>query len=178
MIAETTRLLIRELEPGDAPALHPVFSDPQATRFTLRIHTDVSATLAWIEAVRKGYRKHGFGPWAVFRSKDLLLLGYCGCGMILLNDKKEIEVGYRIVPSCWGQDYATEALSACIDYAFTRLSINRLVALIQHGNSASIRVAEKSGMKYQQEVLYEGVPMRLYEISADTEENVQSSFPP
>ncbi len=167
LITESPRLILREFESGDAPALHPVFSHPEATHFTLRIHSDVSQTLAWVEAIRIGYEKRGFAPWAVVRKKDGILLGYCGCGIIRLDDREECEVGYRIIPSCWGQGYATEAALTCIEYMFTSFSIARLVAVIQPENVASIRVAKKTGMKYRSDTMYEGVPMKLYEISAN-----------
>ncbi len=167
IIVETARLLLRELEPSDASALHPVFSDLRATRFTLRINSEVAETLAWIEAIRKNYIKRGFSVWAVVRKNDNILLGYCGCSIIQLHGKEQCEVGYRIIPSCWGQGFATEALFASIDYAFAKLSFTRLVALIQPGNIASIRVAEKAGMTYECETVYEGVPMKLYEINMD-----------
>jgi RimJ/RimL family protein N-acetyltransferase len=45
-----------------------------------------------------------------------------------------------------------------------KLPFGRLVALIQHGNTASVRVAEKAGMKYERDTVYEGVFMRLHAI--------------
>ena len=58
----TDRLILRRLHPDDAPTLHPVFSDPEATRFALRIHETVAETERWIDAVIKGYERNGFGP--------------------------------------------------------------------------------------------------------------------
>ena len=167
MIARTSRLLLRELEPGDAQAIHPVFSDPEATRFSLRIHSTVEETLKWIEAIRRGDEKNGFMPWGVVRIDNNTLIGYCGCGPILLDGKKECEIGYRIIRSCWGLGFATEAVEGIIHYEFKTLSLPKLIALIQPENIASIRVAEKAGMQYQHDILYEGVSMRLYEIKSN-----------
>ena len=167
MIIETQRLVLRKLELDDAQALHPVFSDPEGTRFTLRVHSTVDETMKWIEAIRRGYEKHGFAPLAVVRKRDSELIGYCGCGFILLDGKKEREVGYRIVRSCWGQGFASEAVQATICYAFERLSFINLVALIQPDNIASIRVAEKAGMVHQYDTVYEGQSMRLYEVKSN-----------
>jgi RimJ/RimL family protein N-acetyltransferase len=167
MIIKTQRLILRELEQDDAQALHPVFSNPEATHFTLRTHSSVEETLVWIEAIRQGYKKHGFGPWGVVRISNDALIGYCGCGYILLNGKKECEIGYRIIPSCWGQGFATEAVLASVDDTFARLPFTKIVSLIQLENIASIRVAEKAGMFYQCDTIYEGVPMRIYEINAN-----------
>jgi [ribosomal protein S5]-alanine N-acetyltransferase len=164
VVAETTRLVLREFEPGDAEQLHPVFSDPEANRFTLRLHSEVAETLAWIEAIRVGYQKRGYAPWAVVRKADNALLGYCGCGVAVVDGERECEIGYRIIRSCWGQGFATEAVLACIDHVSSKLPFSRLVALIQHGNAASVRVAEKAGMKYERDTVYEGVSMRLHAI--------------
>ena len=164
IIAETKRLILREFEPEDAAALHPVFSDPEGTRFTLRIHTDVAQTLEWIQAIRKGYQKRGFAPWAVVRREDLAVVGYCGCGMIRLDGQDECEIGYRIIRSCWGRGFASEAVLACVDYFRTHTRFPRLVALIQPGNLASVHVAEKTGMTHERDTVYEGVSMGLFAI--------------
>ena len=164
VIAETARLVLREFEPDDAEPLHPVFCDPEGTRFTLRLHTRVSETLGFIEAIRVGYQKRGFAPWAVVRKGDNTLLGYCGCGLVNVNGARECEIGYRIIRAFWGQGFATEAVLACMDYVSSKNLFPRLVALIQPGNLASVRVAEKSGMKYLGDTVYEGVAMKLYGI--------------
>ena len=163
LIAETPQILLRKLESADAPALHPVFADPRCTRLTLRIHADAGETLQWIEAVRRGYEKRGFGPWAVVRKDGEELIGYCGCGVIRLADNTECEIGYRIVPWWWGRGFATEAVGACLGHAFANLPYPRIIALIQSDNIASVRVAEKAGMRHQCDTTYEGVSMGLYE---------------
>jgi RimJ/RimL family protein N-acetyltransferase len=50
------------------------------------------------------------------------------------------------------------------DYAFGTLNLKRLIALIDPGNAASIRVAEKIGLRYEKDVLLEGYshPDRVY----------------
>lgn len=167
VLAESAKLLLREFEPKDAASLYPVFSDPEANRFTLATHSDVNQTLAWIEAIRTGYRKKGFAPWAVVRKQDAAVVGYCGCGLITLNGSQECELGYRILRSCWGQGFATEAVLSCIGYFRAHTQFARMIALIQPGNVASVRVAEKAGMKYEGDTVFQGVPMRLHAIALE-----------
>ena len=166
-IHETSRLILREFDLQDAHALHTVFSDSNATRFNLRTHSEVSETESWIKSIRIGYKKRGFCPWAVVRKSDGLLLGYCGFGIIRLDHGIECEVGYRIIRSCWGHGYATEAVIACFKYAKTGLPHDKIVALIQPKNIASIRVAEKAGMMYHSDTIFENVNMMMYEINLD-----------
>ena len=57
-------------------------------------------------------------------------------------------------------------MQATVRYAFEKLALPRLVALIQPANAASIRVAEKAGLRHRRETVYEGEAMRLYEITS------------
>jgi len=45
----------------------------------------------------------------------------------------------------WGKGYATEAVRAMADYAFSRFDFIRLEARVLEGNPASGRVLEKAG---------------------------------
>jgi RimJ/RimL family protein N-acetyltransferase len=58
-------------------------------------------------------------------------------------------------------------VTAVRDYAFKTLGIQRLIAIIDPANIASIRVAEKVGMNYEQDVMFEGYahPDRVYAIT-------------
>jgi RimJ/RimL family protein N-acetyltransferase len=47
-------------------------------------------------------------------------------------------------------------VSAVRDFGFERVGLRRLVAMIDPQNTASIRVAEKVGMHYEQDVMLEG----------------------
>ncbi len=59
---------------------------------------------------------------------------------------------------------ATEAAGAARDYALGVLGLPRLVAIIDPANGASIRVAEKTGLRYEKDVLFRESPRRLYVI--------------
>ena len=170
MIAETNRLILRELEPSDAAAIHGVFSEPEATRFSLRVHSNLQQTVEWIEAVRKGYAKLGFGPWAVVLKSDGSVIGYSGCSLIRIDGVEEREVGYRILPSHQRRGFATEATAAARDYAFGQLGFARLVAAIQPANVASVRVAEKMGMILERNTTFHGVAVALYVIEQPSEQ--------
>ena len=54
-------------------------------------------------------------------------------------------VGYRFDPEVWGNGYATEALAAAVNFAFTCTELDRLQATADVRNIASNRVLEKCG---------------------------------
>jgi RimJ/RimL family protein N-acetyltransferase len=45
----------------------------------------------------------------------------------------------------WGHGYATEGAQAAVQFAFRDLDQSRIISLIQPGNDASVRVAQRLG---------------------------------
>lgn len=66
----------------------------------------------------------------------------------------------------WGLGFASEAVAATRDYAWTALKLPKLVAFIDPANVASIRVVEKVGFAFERDVMLEGYdhPDRVYSI--------------
>jgi RimJ/RimL family protein N-acetyltransferase len=161
VIARTTRLLLRLPEAADATALHAVFADPDGNRYTFRQHRELAETEAWIAAVRRSHATQGYAPWAVVDLETTSVIGYCGCGRTRVGGRFECELGYRIRVSHWGQGLATEAARAACDHAQGSLGLPRLIAIVRPDNRASVRVAEKAGFRYEQEGVYQGVPVQI-----------------
>jgi RimJ/RimL family protein N-acetyltransferase len=66
---------------------------------------------------------------------------------------EEPEIGYWLGVPYWGQGYATEAVRALIDHAFTELALERLEAGARVSNPASRRVLEKCGFQWSGVIL-------------------------
>jgi RimJ/RimL family protein N-acetyltransferase len=64
----------------------------------------------------------------------------------------------------WGQGLGSEAAQGIRDYAFERLGLSRLICLPDRNNIASIRVAEKVGMRFEKEGRDDKGPFMLYSI--------------
>ncbi len=60
-----------------------------------------------------------------------------------------VEIAWRIASPFWGRGYASEAAEACKRHAVERLGIRRLVANMPVDHAASVRVAEKLGMRWE-----------------------------
>lgn len=71
-----------------------------------------------------------------------------------IEDTLEFEVSYLLDKHFWGQGLATEAAREIVRLGFERYMVSRIVALIIPENVASVRVAEKIGMKYERDVTY------------------------
>ncbi|WP_050927723.1 GNAT family N-acetyltransferase [Aestuariivita boseongensis] len=58
----------------------------------------------------------------------------------------QIEVGYLLKPSAWGQGYATEICRCLLRFGFEQTSLELIVACTDLENHASKRVLSKAGM--------------------------------
>ena len=171
VIVETERLILRQFCLSDADAMNRVFGDAEVMRFG-----DGVKTAEWIHdwlcrCLEKYQQKSGIEPWAVVEKGSQEAIGYCGlfyfpdvCG------QRETEIGFRLARAYWGRGYATEAVLAVRDYGFNTLRIPRLISMIDPQNIASIRVAEKAGMQYEKDVMFEGYthPDHVYAIARES----------
>lgn len=153
MKIDTKRLILREFHILDSAPLKSIFLDPEVMEFGETLESE-TVIRDWVRMHLKNYSNNwGFGPYAVVEKTSGVVIGYCGLFYFPnVNGKEEVEVGYRLAKSCWGQGYATEAARAVRDYAFNVLGLSRLIAIIEPNNIRSIRVAEKLNMVRESEV--------------------------
>jgi RimJ/RimL family protein N-acetyltransferase len=152
---QTTRLLHRAFEVGDAEVFYKLSSDPDIMRYT------GDKYLASVGEAKRAiidypdFDRFGYGRWASVHKDTQQVIGFCG--LKYLPDLDEVDIGYRFLPSHWGVGLATEASSACLEFGFRVLGLTRIVAFVIPENAASLRVLEKSGMKFESEVDYDGI---------------------
>ncbi len=100
--------------------------------------------LAYIHTV---YPVFGFGLWTVERKEDGEILGRCGLQPIADENSPlgRIELGYLIDRPYRGRGYAFEACLAILKYAFERLELDEVYAVIDEENRVSQKLAQKLG---------------------------------
>jgi RimJ/RimL family protein N-acetyltransferase len=163
---ETERLLLRQMNMDDVENLQGIFSDPEAMRYYPGIK-DRRETEDWIQWNMSSYQKYGFGLWVAILKVPQQFAGQCGLIMQEVEGRQEVEIGYLFLRKFWGQGLATEAARACRDYAVNRLGHTRLISLIDPGNLASRRVAEKVGMSVEKEIVKWSKRLCVYALSAE-----------
>jgi RimJ/RimL family protein N-acetyltransferase len=153
---ETERLVLREPEQGDLDAFAPIFADVEVNRYlggAARTRDDVRQS---IEAYLRHWEVYKVGPLTLVRKADERILGRVGFlvwdpsvwkhGLrVDVAEPYETELGWALGREHWGQGYAPEAAQAARDWVFAERDVPRLISLINLGNRASIRVAEKLG---------------------------------
>ncbi|MDR2996558.1 MAG: GNAT family N-acetyltransferase [Microbacterium sp.] len=141
----TERLRFRPMQPADLDLMAGMLGDPEVMRFYPAPKTREQAA-AWIAWNERNYAEHGFGLWIV-ETHDGQFVGDCGLTWQEVNGVRRLEVGYHVVAALQGRGYATEAATACRDYARDVLDAPELIAIIHPDNSASEGVARKLGMQ-------------------------------
>ena len=168
-IRETTRLVLREFTPADVDNLLSIFSDPEAMRYYPATKGRQEA-IDWINWNLKSYTDHGFGLWAASSKDTRDFVGECGLTLQRnVDGRDEVEIGYSFLPRYWNRGLATEAAIGCRIFGFTNLGRARLVSLINPGNVASKRVAEKVGMSLEKEVDRWGKRIQVYGVHRDVQ---------
>jgi RimJ/RimL family protein N-acetyltransferase len=148
--AETERLLFRQHVPSDKEAYCAMEMDADVRRY-------VGGYPRAREEAEKRFRgslepiKNGLGIWAIVLKDEG---NYIGRGGVYPHmDGKgiaipgEASLSLYIAKDHWQNGYATEAGEAFIRFGFDGLGLERIVAMVQVGNDASIRVMEKLGLK-------------------------------
>jgi RimJ/RimL family protein N-acetyltransferase len=144
---ETERLLLRRSHPDDAEAISAYRRDPDVHRFQGWARVDAGSIRAEIEEMAG--RDPGEPGWVQFSVEERgegHLVGDVGLSPVD-GEPGTVKIGYTIAPSCQGTGFATEAVSALVGYAFEVLEADVVRAHADADNAASIRVAEKIGMR-------------------------------
>lgn len=147
IVADTERLLLREMNEGDLDALCAIMCDEEAMRAAYVTPFTPEQVQAWLGRHLKRYRELGFGLWAVVLKETGAMIGQCGLTLQPWAEGQVLELGYLFAKEHWHRGYATEAAQACRDYAFSTLGADSVCSIIRDTHLASRRVAERCGMQ-------------------------------
>ena len=162
-ILETDRLILRHQTLSDLDSLFALYRDPEVTRHIPDAPRTYEAARQELEWHMHGHRRRPeLGLWATILKETNAFIGRCGLLPWTIDGQDEVEVAYLIGRAYWGQGLGTEAAQAILDYGFERLHLPRLICLVEKGNLASIRVAEKIGMTFEKEGRDDVGPFLLY----------------
>jgi len=157
-VMETARLRIRSRTVDDVEPIVAMDLDPLVRRY-MGPPLDPDAHRA---EVRRRILA-GIGPWAVEWKDRPGILGLCGLSEF--DGLPFGQIGWRFTSASWGQGIGTEAARAVLDHSFAEMGIDLVTTLVHPDNIASVRVAEKIGMKRDGFAEFRGV--RQFFFSAD-----------
>ena len=142
---DTERLLIRPWRDADRAPYHSLCRDVEVMRYLgpLQSRADCDAAIDRMIASKAA---HGFCFWAVERRENKRFIGFCGLKPGRGPIDGEIEIGWRLGSAHWGQGYAREAASACLDWGWAQLAVASIVAITVAANRRSWGLMERLGM--------------------------------
>jgi RimJ/RimL family protein N-acetyltransferase len=147
-VLETKRLALRAPRLEDAKLVAALANDRRIAENTARIPHPYR--LADAESFIGGANKNDGEAVFLITLRDGTVVGACG----VVTAEEPPELGYWLGVEHWGKGYATEALHAVIDYAFTDLGHDAVQAGARVTNPASRRVLEKCGFQWTGVGLY------------------------
>lgn len=147
-VLETKRLVLRAPRLEDAKAIAALANDRRIAENTACIPNPytLSDAEAFVENANTGDQDAVF----VITLREQTIIGACA----VTPQDQAGELGYWLGVPYWGKGYATEALHAVIDHAFTDLGYAALQAGARVTNPASRRVLEKCGFQWTGVGLY------------------------
>lgn len=149
----TERLILAPMVMAHWEDYAAAWADPRMTEFIGGKPRTRTESWGKFLAASALWHHMGYGYWSFL---DRQTNAFLGCGGLAWFERGVAglegvpEAGWAFVPAAWGKGYATEAMSAALSWADAVLTAPEIRCIIDPGNSASQRVAEKLGFQYLQ----------------------------
>jgi RimJ/RimL family protein N-acetyltransferase len=147
-VFETERLIVRDWAEADGDRVFDIYRRWEVSKWlgvAPRVMTDRDSASAAIERWNKRNTDPTYGVWAVQEKAGGVVAGTVLL-MPLPGDGDEIEVGWHFHPDSWGRGLATESAYGAIVHG-RRAGIGDIYAVVRPGNTASIAVCGRLGMR-------------------------------
>lgn len=169
-ILETARLRIRELQDDDLYSIFLLQSDPTVMHYIRPPETDAAVVRDRVLHWGEYHTQHPkLGVFAMEMLDTESFVGYCTARHLDFDDRRDLEVGYVLMPRFFGQGLATEVASALTHYLFQEMQAEKVVAVTDPDNLGSQRVLEKCGFQELGLIEIYGAACLLFERPRDQE---------
>lgn len=145
----TNRLHIRPVKSNDNKAIFNYRSDAEMHRYLSLIPQTVEDVSDFISKTSVEINIPGtWFQFVIIEQETDTLIGDIGIHFLETDPgNSQAEIGYTLDKHYRGKGYATEALTAIIDYLIKDLNKHRIIASIDPTNSDSIRLIERLGFR-------------------------------
>lgn len=160
-ILETERCIVREITIEDIDSVYHIYDNPIITQYVEGLYEDRNEEREFTEAyIENMYGFYGYGMWVVVEKETKEIIGRAGLGN--RDGYKELELGYVIDVDHQNRGYASEVCSAIMKYAKEKLGCSDMNAFIRKENIPSIRLAERLGFRWEEEVYLDNIVHQRY----------------
>jgi RimJ/RimL family protein N-acetyltransferase len=170
-VIETERLRLEPWDDSHFERFARFMRDPGVTRYIRPEPLDLARAIEQHERSLEEWTLHGFGKRAMIETETEQWLGFVELSPVGPNKGSrddDIELGYFVEPSRWGEGIATEAGIAARDEAFQRCEVPELIGRCRVENVASARVLAKVGFRRLRLFeLDDGIVVEIHRIQRD-----------
>ncbi|MFN0065226.1 MAG: GNAT family N-acetyltransferase [Chlamydiales bacterium] len=175
-IIQTDRLILRQWNDENFVSFAELNADPRVMEFFPAPWTREESKTS-MQTARKHIEMYGWGKWAVSLLATGEFIGSIGLEEIdfQASFSPNIELGYRLAFEHWGKGYAFEGAKAALEYGFSHLNLQEIVAFTPVQNLRSQHVMKRIDMhndpshNFDHPKLAEGHPLKrhvLYRLTA------------
>lgn len=145
---DTERLWLRAWKEEDKEPFFRLNSNPEVMEFFPNTLSEEQSDILVDNIVRKFETQGGWGLWAVELKQSGEFIGFVGLNIpdIKFPFSPCVEIGWRLDKPFWGKGYACEAARRILDFAFTGVGLEEVVAFTTVSNYRSESVMKKLGM--------------------------------
>lgn len=179
-VLTTARLALRPLGLDDADLVVELFTDPVVKKYTGGPQSETAIR----DEMRVSTRRGGngcIGIWTIVRTEDREKLGTVALLPMPVDTQvtdydlvipgqypdAEIEIGFFLKPSAWGQGYAGEACRRVLKLVFEDSPLTEIVANFDPANEASRKLLTRLGFVDRGTGRAYGVDAPRYTITRD-----------
>jgi RimJ/RimL family protein N-acetyltransferase len=145
-IAQTDRILVREITLSDVPRLYVLYEDESITRYMEPLYPQMEQEIAYTkDYIDNIYRFYGYGMWVIVEKESSLVIGRVG--LEYREGFDGLELGFMLGVDYQHKGYAYEACKAVLEYAATELYQSNFCAYVDENNTSSIKLCQKLGFE-------------------------------
>ena len=166
---QTARTVLRMFTPDDLDDLAAIFGNANVMKYLGLDCKPISreeTELAIISMINS-WKERNFGRWAVIGKENKRLIGCAG----FRSFDESAELFYILDEPYWGRGLATEIAAECLRFGFEEREFNSITGFTRPENTASRKVMDKIGMRFDGDVTVFGVNAVRYVINREEYES-------
>jgi len=151
-ILTSERLGFRKFQPADLPIFAAMNASKEVMEFFPNpLTTEESDGLA--NRINTHFDKHQYTYFAVEKLDNQEFIGFIGLALQEYDVPFSpfTDIGWRLKSSAWGQGFATEGATACLEYGFETIGLKEIYSVATMTNINSEKVMKKIGMQKVEE---------------------------
>ncbi|MFT5784113.1 MAG: RimJ/RimL family protein N-acetyltransferase [Candidatus Krumholzibacteriia bacterium] len=162
LVCKTQRLRLRWITDDDAAFLVALFNEPDWIKYIgdRNVHSLEDARAYIAKKLHPSYEKDGYGFFLVETLASQTPVGISG--FFQRDGLDAPDVGFAFLSEHCHQGYAFEATQACLEVAKGTFKIERMLAITQANNPASIRLLEKLGLVFEKMIELDSEELQLF----------------